>query len=75
MVIRLNVEDDENVRFLDDPYFWPWVSQAKYNARDFEETHVRAPPVPLTRSDNYVFERNPVHRNRFEGLDNLAVHE
>ena len=83
VIIRLNVKDDENVRFLDDPYFWPngvvcrpWVSQAKYNARDFEETHVRASPVTLTRSDSYVFERNYVfNRNRIEALHNLAVHE
>lgn len=39
-VIRLNVEDDDNVNLLDDPHFWPdgvicrpWVSNFQHRTR------------------------------------------
>ena len=85
VVTRLNVEDDVSARLVCEPYFWPdgvvcrpWVSQSKYDARDFDK-------VRNGRSQGkgdhlyYDIERyngyQPEVHNRFNGLDTYDQYE
>ena len=84
VVIRVNIEDDENTCFItDDPCFWPqgvickpWVSYGSYKSRQNEERYDKANDyVQGTYSQSSKYSRanwgqvNYTDSNRFAALD------